>query len=204
VGWVLYGSQYPAVAFAYACKGLYPNERKGLVDPNSMLAQHSSSSVEHYTPHQVVDAARATMGHIDLDPASCELANTIVGADYIYTEAGLEKPWYGNVFLNPPGGRGQAVMWWKKLLNEWSSGRVKQAVFVGFTLELLQTTQRDDCTSILDYAFCVPAKRLRFLKPVNGVLEPGDSPTHANVICYLGDNESEFDLYFSPIGQVSL
>ncbi len=72
-----------------------------------MLAQHSSKSNEHYTPPEVCELARAALGgEIDLDPASCEQANTIVRARRYFTrrDDGLSLPWTGeNVFLNPPG-----------------------------------------------------------------------------------------------------
>ena len=71
-------------------------------------ARHSSSSVEWFTPPDVIEAARATMGGIDLDPASCARANELVRAAKYFTkdDDGLRHPWHGaRVFLNPPGGR---------------------------------------------------------------------------------------------------
>lgn len=85
------------------------------------LAQHSSKSVEHYTPVDVVERARRTLGGIDLDPASCALANEVVRAtrwfgdgevggqgNLLHTvepRGGLFREWHGRVFLNPPGGK---------------------------------------------------------------------------------------------------
>lgn len=72
--------------------------------------RHSSASNEHYTPPAIVEAARATMGHFDLDPASCRLANKVVQAAFLFTGGGLAKVWQIDrghackVFLNPPGG----------------------------------------------------------------------------------------------------
>lgn len=94
-----------------------------------ILAQHTSDSVEHYTPGAVVEVARTLMGGIDLDPASSWLANQTVRAKGFYGHGkpelvgwddskafrpemhkpgpfvdGLNQSWHGNVWLNPPGG----------------------------------------------------------------------------------------------------
>ncbi len=169
----------------------------------TVIAQHSSKTVEHYTPECVYEPARALMGGITLDPASCEEANkSVQAAHFIGLPAdGLACSWnaFGEpsrVFLNPPGGtlvrrgstwipakgggaRSAAAVWWGKLVNEWLAGNVEQAVFVGFTLEILKTTQDAALCVLPVQAFprCYPAKRLRF-----GGLP---SPTHANVIAYL-------------------
>ena len=44
------------------------------------------------------------MGEINLDPASTEEANVVIGAEKIFTEQddGLAQEWEGRVFLNPP------------------------------------------------------------------------------------------------------
>lgn len=62
-----------------------------------------------YTPPPVVAAARAVMGGIDLDPASCEEANRVVRADTFWTaqDSPLGRDWFGRVWLNPPYSDGQ-------------------------------------------------------------------------------------------------
>ena len=85
---------------------------------------------EWYTPQEVVDAARAAMGGIDLDPASTIEANETVRARRIYTvdDDGLAHLWWGRVFLNPPYARGTVDLFVRKLLDEMRSGRVFQAI----------------------------------------------------------------------------
>jgi hypothetical protein len=172
-----------------------------------MITQHLSKSVEHYTPAHVVEAARRTMGGIDLDPASCEVANkTVQAAEYFQEfDDGMSAHWHGRVFLNPPGGRtpdgwrrhyrtaSNACAWWRKLMEEVAFGRVKEAVFIGFTLELLRSAQGSKWGHPFDFTICVPSERLKF---------SGASPTHANVIVYLGPNVDRFEREFSPIGRV--
>lgn len=65
---------------------------------------NNSKDDEWYTPPQYIESARSVMGSIDLDPASNDFANETVKAGAYYTEAdnGLEKEWFGNVWLNPP------------------------------------------------------------------------------------------------------
>lgn len=166
--------------------------------------RHSSATTEYYTPPEIVKAARELMGAIDMDPATTAIANReIVRASSFYTveDNGFMRPWRANrVFLNPPGGlcgpdglavpkrragsRSSAVAWWEKLMSEWQADRVKEAVFIGFSLELLQTAQAT-LISPLHFPICYPAKRIAFYTQVGEVLKPGTRPTHANFICYI-------------------
>lgn len=143
-----------------------------------MIPQHLSKSVEHFTPRLIVEPSRVVLGRIDLDPASCARANECVGAKKIFTAAddGLGQTWNGTVFVNPPGGvpvprwaaeyrsRSSAVVWWRKLVHEFLVGNVERAIFVGFSLEILQAAQDDQkqWPDPLAFPFCVPSSRLRF------------------------------------------
>ncbi len=191
-----------------------------LRDPRgaSLKARHSSKSNEHYSPSLIVEPARTTLGGIDLDPASCPLANTVVRATRIYTEAdnGLELPWSGRVFLNPPGGKegndSLQAAWWFRLAREWLSGAVEAAVFVGFSVEVLQVTQSDRPRGLpvpAELPHCLPSSRVKYLKNVDGVLVPGTSPPHSSVLVYLPPRASaeawaaglaRFAQHFGPLG----
>lgn len=68
-----------------------------------------SGNVEWYTPSWIMERIRRVLGGIDLDPASCEFANTIVQAKKFYTndDDGLELEWSGTVWMNHPFGKGE-------------------------------------------------------------------------------------------------
>ena len=90
----------------------------------------SSQSAEWYTPPEIVSAAREVLGGIDLDPASCAVANATVQATTFYTEEddGLSRVWRGTVFLNPPFERASAFM--AKLIDTYTCGDVPAAIVV--------------------------------------------------------------------------
>lgn len=199
-------------------------------------AKLSSASVEHFTPAAVVEAARFTLGRIALDPASCASANVMIQAEQYFDKStdGLSQPWHGPVFLNPPGGRAErryrdirsnsnAVLWWAKLIDEWqrssaigqtSSGSLVyssvshswSAIFVGFSLEILQAAQAYDGPQPLDFPVCIPSKRIKFDKAdVYNNRQSGEQPTHGNVIvCVTSELEvaRRFAYAFSTFGYV--
>lgn len=172
--------------------------------------RHSSESAEHYSPRKLVEAAREVLGVIQLDPASCLIANKTVRAltFFDYHADGFSRVWHGNVFCNPPGGKDEGgsrqKAWWYKLAEEWTTRRVNAAIFVGFSLEILQTTQVKAPATLpppLHFPFCVPQVRVKYSHPVapDGVqsslrgieqeTEVGESPPHASVIVYLPPRE---------------
>jgi hypothetical protein len=98
------------------------------------------------------------------------------------------RPWRGNVFLNPPGGTfkilnkkfSNAALWWSALVQDWLAGEVKQAIFIGFTLEILRHSQNGCPLPVQWFPRCYPKKRIKFLGRVKQ-----SQPTHGNVIVWL-------------------
>jgi hypothetical protein len=186
-------------------------------------ARHSSASTEHLTPLYIVDASRKALGGaIDVDPATTVRANQDVKARFAFTIAhnGLRQKWNGTVFLNPPGGtikskltKSSAVLWWVKLMLEWTTYRVTAGIFVGFTIEVLQQAQKV-CSARripqpLDFPLCVPERRLSFdtIGKHDQRISQRD-PTHANVIVYLPSRDDpgalRFRQAFGGIGKVKM
>lgn len=161
-----------------------------------MIAQHSSETNEHYTPAWLVDMSREVLGEIDLDPASCPAAQDVVQARAGHYEpptgqlGGLAVEWEGRVLLNPPGGKlnpqtllplprntqgkqggpglSSAAVWWGKLWQEWSAGRVHSAIFICFSLAVFRTTQDPELgiPEIYRFPFVVPRERVNYDRAV--------------------------------------
>jgi hypothetical protein len=103
--------------------------------------------------------------------------------------------------------KSRAVAWWRKLTEEYLDGRCREAIFVGFNLDILHASQGqgDVWPDVLKFPICVPLSRIRF--EIEGV--PGNEPTHGNVIVYLPnlnvpDSSLKFGEVFREIGSVSI
>jgi ParB family chromosome partitioning protein len=180
----------------------------------AFAARHSMDSPEWYTPSPIVEAARAVMGGIDLDPASHEEANRIVKATWFLTaeDDGLSRGWYGNVFVNAPGGLVRPF--WMALMCAWRDRDIQQAVWIGYSLEQLQTLQNCPLTP-LHFTTCIPSRRIAFveneakkaeriarLEAQGKVASERSSPSHAAYITYVGQKRDVFRAVFGAMGQV--
>jgi hypothetical protein len=116
-------------------------------------------SDEWYTPAVFVEAARTVLGEIELDPASCALANTVVqAARYIDKKHdGLRLPWCtGALWLNPPYSSTQE--WVDKLIEEFDGERTDAAIIV-----VNNATETRWFQALLRrFPVCFPASRLAF------------------------------------------
>lgn len=172
----------------------------------TLLALHSSASVEWYTPPGYVQAARTLMGEIDLDPASCAEANRLVQAATFYTrqQDGYTRPWWGRVWLNPPYGRAtngasNQQRWSHRLLVAFTDGQVAEAVLL-----VTAATGTRWFQPFYRYPVCLCDHRIRFLSG-SGDTRAGQ-PTQENAFVYLGPTakyERFVDLFspFGPIGR---
>ena len=160
-------------------------------------------SNEWYTPARYIEAAREVMGTIDLDPASCELANRIVRAAHYYTKEdnGLLQPWFGNVWLNPPYGhtKGGVSMshqraFAEKLLREYAAGKVNQAVILS-----LGNPNSVWFQPFFDFVLCFYRGHIDFYRP-DGTIGNFGFPL---AFVYLGSNEDRFIAGFSKFGRIA-
>jgi phage N-6-adenine-methyltransferase len=157
----------------------------------------SDDSYEWYTPLEYIYAIEEVMGHIDLDPASCKLANDIVGADYYYTkdDDGLTKDWFGRVFLNPPYNMPLIEQFTGKAIQEYQAGRIESAI-------VLVNNATDTIwfhAMLGKYPVCFTRGRVQFTGP------DGDSaagPRQGQAFFYLGKDTKRFASVFSRFGIV--
>lgn len=142
---------------------------------NAELIQQDSGNVEWYTPRFITEFADYCMGGVDLDPASCERANTIDGiirAKNIFTKEddGLTRRWDINglstkVWVNWPYSAKYNPDWVSKIIGE--SKRVESVMCIHF-----MSTDAGWFNSLFDTctAMSFVAPRVSFL--VSGTLQP--------------------------------
>jgi ParB family chromosome partitioning protein len=166
-----------------------------LADPCHV--SHNSVENEWYTPSKYIEAARTVMGSIDLDPASCELAQETVQASQYFTidENGLIKEWRGNVWLNPPYSKESVGLFAAKLVEE--TANLSQAIVL---VNNATDTQWFHEIASVATAICFVRGRVKF-NDKNG--KPANSPVQGQVCIYVGGNAEKFCLVFSSFGIVA-
>lgn len=164
---------------------------------------YSHNSLDYYTPRYVTDAAREVMGGIDLDPASCDMAQAWIGAGQYFTIAdnGLSQPWGGRVWLNPPysytDGRSNQDLWSERLVTEYLQGNVVEGVLLVKAALGYKWFER-----LWDqWPVCFMRDRLSFVLP-DGT-DDGQSK-QATAIFYIGGNVAKFVDVFRKFGRVIL
>lgn len=178
---------------------IVPGVRRPLTQNARVLATIRSDSDEWYTPAIYVEAARRAMGTIDLDPASCALANATVRANNIYTRTddGLRYPWHGNVWLNPPYGN-EKDKFVEHLFAEYQAGRVQQAIMC------LNAHATDTVwfQQLWAYPICFTHHRVRFVGGQQNKRPDDVVPTTGTAFVYVGPDPSAFTREFSEFGPI--
>jgi hypothetical protein len=172
--------------------------RRAIESPNvrrsdSQLIQQSLSS-EHYTPSQYLHAAREVLGGIDLDPASCVEANKVIGATTFFSadDNGLDKPWSGRVWLNPPYGR-LAGDFAAKFVEEFGA----QHITAGIMLVNAHCTDTEWFQPLWDGLLCFTDHRINFYGD-----DERSGSTHGSIFVYFGPHNARFTQVFAQFGTV--
>lgn len=166
------------------------------VKKNSKVGDlHSSESNEWYTPPEYLEAVRAVMGGIDLDPASSELANQNVKAATYFTseDDGLQHDWPGKVFCNPPYGGLQADFT-AHLLGQYAKKITTEAIL----LVNSNSTETEWFSPLWSLTLCFVQGRINYINPAGNT----STSTHGSVFIYMGDNRHRFREIFSAFGPV--
>lgn len=154
-----------------------------------------SGNNEYYTPGRYIEAAREVMGGIDLDPASCAMAQETVkaGAYFSQEDDGLTKQWKGRVWMNPPYAAGLIDKFIDKLLDEHEARNVKEAIVLvdnrtdtGWFHKLVSGCAR----------LCFTRGRINFYNEKTD----SSSPANGSAIFYFGERPEAFETVFSRFG----
>jgi hypothetical protein len=152
---------------------------------------------EWHTPQDYVDAARAVLGAIDVDPASSEQAQQTVRAARYFTKEsdGLAQDWTGRVWLNPPHA--------PPLIADFSDKLVAQVV-CGNVIAAITLTHNDTDAAwfqklaLYAKAICFTRGRVCFVSPDGTLAEP----KQGQAFFYFGDEIATFVDVFKDIGCV--
>jgi ParB family chromosome partitioning protein len=175
-----------------------PSLRRALeavsADPH---VSHNSGENEWYTPAPYADAATRVMGGIDLDPASSEEANQVIGARSFYTLAddGLAQDWHGRVWMNPPYAQPLIQRFCEKLAASYSAGVSEACVLVNNATE----TDWFQTLATSASALCFPRGRVRFWNPD----KTSAAPLQGQGVVYLGAQPARFAAEFAEFGIVA-
>lgn len=164
---------------------------------NYRQINQDSGNVEWYTPPEIIEAARKTLGRIELDPFSCDQANTTVKANDYYTkeffEDGWELSWYAKkCWINHPFSRENNAKIANKVIIEHNKGA--EIVMITFA-----ATSEKWFQPLLQYPQCFLHGRTNYLDQ-NGNKVKG--VTKGSVITYLGNNLGKFVEAFKHLGTI--
>lgn len=129
-------------------------------------------SDEWYTPKAIFDALDCTF---DLDPANAAADGAHVPCATRYDRNGLELPWFGFVWLNPPfGGRNGIVPWLDRFI-EHGNG-------IALTPDRTSAPWFQDAARSVDAILFVTPK-VKFERPDGSI---GSSPSNGTALLGIG------------------
>lgn len=151
------------------------------------------------TPEWLIDLCLDVVGPFDVDPATHELARKIVAARTYYTAQtnGLDKSWWGNVWLNPPYSTELIRQFASKALAEWARGDIANMFVLTNTSHSVGWWK--DLASKAS-AVVLLSKRVSFWHPDPNAI--CDRPRYDNTLFYFGDEAGRVAELFEDHGLV--
>ncbi|MDD3040717.1 DNA N-6-adenine-methyltransferase [Bacteroides sp.] len=160
---------------------IIPKKEEWCTDPNQPIPDtspeptlntelmFSSKSQKHLTPkHLLITVEEFFNGQIDLDPCSNSETKPNVPALVHFTENtnGLDRSWYGKVFVNPPYSR-YVNEWVNKCIQEYNEGHTTEII-------LLVAARPDNrwFNSLQNHPWCAIKGRLKFSDAENSAPFP--------------------------------
>jgi DNA N-6-adenine-methyltransferase (Dam)/Protein of unknown function (DUF3102) len=173
------------------------NEDASADQGGDQAAAEPATNVEWYTPAKYIDLARRVLGEIDLDPASCAMAQDTVGAKQFFTKEddGLTKPWPGRVFLNPPYTQPYIANFVDKLIAEREAGHTEAAILL---VNAFSSSKWFHRAAAAADAICFTRMRV----PFDGADGEVADPKQGQAFIFFGDDVQLFASVFSEIGLV--
>lgn len=186
----------------------------------SANAFHLSKTAEYGSPPLIIETARTLMGGIDVDVASSAFWNRRVKASWYHTkersaldvarwdEVPVGKRWTklrrllnAKIYLNPPGDpSGELVKrFWARLVDEYLSGHIAQAFWVGFNLNQLGSLQTSYDVSPLDFPTLFARRRSKYwARGMRGVAERKNAPGHCSYFTWLPPSPYRGEVFIKP------
>lgn len=183
---------------AYRERMIIAARREAELSSRHTRVSPNSGEYEWYTPIEYIEAARAVLEVIDLDPASHEKAQEWIQASGYYTKEddGLQQEWHGRVWLNPPYAQPDISNFVKKLVNEISAGRVSEAIMLTNNCTDTEWFHEAERHAAL---ICFTRGRIQFVDQSGN---EASSPVQGQSFFYYGDKTTSFVRYFGRFGFV--
>lgn len=162
---------------------------------------HNSGENEWYTPSEYIEAARATMGSIALDPASNPLANETVQAFRYFTaeDNGLAQEWRAEtLWMNPPYSSDLVKQFAAKFAAHVKAGDIGAGIVL--VNNATETRWFAEIASVCT-AVVFPTGRIRFMDKTGA---PCGAPLQGQAILYAGNDAGRFLQHFGGFGWAAL
>jgi len=166
----------------------------------SRVTEHSHNADplttdERYTPQWVLDLVVQTLGAIDLDPCADPRRRVPAAQHFTKENNGLERPWSGRVFLNPPFSNSSD--WIRHLSLYVAGGAVTEAVVL---LPVMALSNKSARLLLRQQAegFVLLERKLSFL---DSRYEPlGEAASFPFALIYVGNHFYKFLVAMNDTG----